>query len=1274
MTNYSKTTNFTAKDSLVSGDANKIVKGSEIDTEFDNIATASATKANIASPAFTGVVSFPDGTAGDPSITNTGDTNTGLFFSAADTLAFSAAGTAQFTMADGAIAPVTDNDVDLGTSSLEFKDGYFDGTVYADAINFNGTAITATAAELNIMDGVTSTATEINLLDGVTATTTELNYVDVATTGTVEASKAIVVDSNKDFTGARNVTLTGELDASTLDIAGNGDIAGNLFIGNNLKLHSDEAVLGFGADEDVTLTHVADTGLLLNSTMALQFNDASQFINAPSATVLDINATDEIELNATAIDINGAVDISGNLDVGGNLVVTGTTTFNGGTLTLGDAASDNVVFGADVNSNIIPNTDNTYDLGSSSQEWKDLYVDGIAYLDGINFNGTAISATAAELNVLDGITAVVGELNALDLGSTAVGTAIASKAAILDSNKDYTGIRNFTITGELDAATLDISGDIDVDGTTNLDVVDIDGAVDMASTLAVGGVVTANAGVVVDNITIDGTEIDLSSGDLTIDVAGDIIFDADGGDFRFKDAGTQQFILDLDDSVNSVILRSSTADGDMVFQGNDSDGGGNFTALTLDMSAAGEATFNAGIKLGDGHAASFGAGGDLLVYHSSNENIIQTNTSDQDLLFKGNDSDGGGSFTALTLDMSAAGAATFNSTITAGAAIFDTSDNSDNLTLRCTDADANIGPVLTLNRNSASPADDDLIGSIEFDGRNDATQAVEYAQIISQIRDATDGTEDGALYLQTMVAGTKRERVTLLEAETVVNNAGVDLDFRVESDGNANMLFVDAANDRIGVGTNAPGTTLNLRSDTSDDGLLLEKSDGTDIARLFFDGTSTNARLDMFSSGSATVQIRANGDTHFSGGNVGIGTTPDSDSGLHLKGDGKRLFIDSNDYNLVSLGRAGSSGAALDTAYFRMKNAGTNKVIIHAGGDSFFNGGNVGFGQSSPATALDIGAAGVIRFRRSDDARYGELFHDNNGSTLKASSSGDTLTLTTAGGNLLLETPASYSIVVNEEGIDADFRVESDNNSNAILVDAGNDFICFGNSVSNPASGYADQAGVSIDLSASGPSQFSSDATPITVGRTSTGGHGDMIAFRQASNHFASIGSKVADAGTGTGELFIASGNTGLFFDDQSNFIRPCSSSAGTRDNIVAWGQSGSRFTTIFATTGTINTSDRNEKQDIEELSDAEQRVAVAAKGLLRKFRWKSSVEEKGDDARIHFGIIAQDLQDAFTAEGLDAARYAMFCSDTWTNEDGSEQTRLGVRYSELLAFIISAI
>mgnify|MGYP003112253518 FL=1 len=167
------------------------------------------------------------------------------------------------------------------------------------------------------------------------------------------------------------------------------------------------------------------------------------------------------------------------------------------------------------------------------------------------------------------------------------------------------------------------------------------------------------------------------------------------------------------------------------------------------------------------------------------------------------------------------------------------------------------------------------------------------------------------------------------------------------------------------------------------------------------------------------------------------------------------------------------------------------------------------------------------------------------------------------------------------------------------------------------------------------------------------------------------------------------------------------------------------RFDDIYATNDVINTSDRNEKQDIEELTETEQRVAVAAKALLRKFRWKTAARTKGHDARIHFGIIAQDLQAAFEAEGLDAGEYGMFiCSNWWETytdvlavqaveaqdavydeegnlvseaveaveaveahtrtdtynteaeapEDAVRKERMGVRYSELLAFIIAAI
>jgi len=209
---------------------------------------------------------------------------------------------------------------------------------------------------------------------------------------------------------------------------------------------------------------------------------------------------------------------------------------------------------------------------------------------------------------------------------------------------------------------------------------------------------------------------------------------------------------------------------------------------------------------------------------------------------------------------------------------------------------------------------------------------------------------------------------------------------------------------------------------------------------------------------------------------------------------------------------------------------------------------------------------------------------------------------------------------------------------------------------------------VGQELRANGYNVFTRDGdTPLELYRKTS--DGSLLNFTKDGTTSGSIG-------TLSGDLNIGSGDTGLDFSAGLDAIMPYNPSTnGLRDNTIDLGQSSVRFDDIYATNGTIQTSDRNEKQDIEALSDAEQRVAVAAKGLLRKFRWRSSVAENGDDARIHFGIIAQDLQAAFEAEGLDAGRYAMFTSNTWTDEEtGEERTRLGVRYSELLAFIISAI
>jgi len=138
---------------------------------------------------------------------------------------------------------------------------------------------------------------------------------------------------------------------------------------------------------------------------------------------------------------------------------------------------------------------------------------------------------------------------------------------------------------------------------------------------------------------------------------------------------------------------------------------------------------------------------------------------------------------------------------------------------------------------------------------------------------------------------------------------------------------------------------------------------------------------------------------------------------------------------------------------------------------------------------------------------------------------------------------------------------------------------------------------------------------------------------------------------------------------------------------VVNLGSGQRRWDNIYAVNGTINTSDERSKQDIEPLSEAEKIVAQKLKGLVRSFRFKDAVVNKGDNARIHVGVIAQDVAQAFTDEGLDPHKYGLFCYDEWEeteevlDENGEVVTpyseagdRFGIRYDELLAFIISAL
>ena len=236
------------------------------------------------------------------------------------------------------------------------------------------------------------------------------------------------------------------------------------------------------------------------------------------------------------------------------------------------------------------------------------------------------------------------------------------------------------------------------------------------------------------------------------------------------------------------------------------------------------------------------------------------------------------------------------------------------------------------------------------------------------------------------------------------------------------------------------------------------------------------------------------------------------------------------------------------------------------------------------------------------------------------------------------------------------------------------------------------------NLTVDGTTQF--DHMLTLKSDASTSGVYDQLVSIQAKGTSTTWyeAARIATLGSGSApsRMIIGQDNAAMTFFDGfgSRYIYPAHADTGVATNGVCdLGSYSARWKLGRFSSGTTTSSDRNEKRDIEELTAAELRVAVRCKPLLRKYRRIDAYEEKGEAARIHFGIIAQDLDDAFTAEGLDAHRYAMFMEDTWYEYEGgvvsyptledmpeehrasaTEHTAQGVRYEQLLAFMIAAL
>jgi len=217
---------------------------------------------------------------------------------------------------------------------------------------------------------------------------------------------------------------------------------------------------------------------------------------------------------------------------------------------------------------------------------------------------------------------------------------------------------------------------------------------------------------------------------------------------------------------------------------------------------------------------------------------------------------------------------------------------------------------------------------------------------------------------------------------------------------------------------------------------------------------------------------------------------------------------------------------------------------------------------------------------------------------------------------------------------------------------------------------------------------------------------GDIAIFRKDDT---TVGSISVD----NGNLYIASPSGtnpfGVMFikGSQPRFV-PTNTSGGVNDSVVDLGYTNARWEDVYASNGTIQTSDQNEKQQIASLTDAEITAAKAISKLFKTFKWNDSVTEKGDAARTHTGVIAQQVETAMTDAGLNAGDYAFFISSTWWEtqtevpaveadeengieaqeaytrtdtymtleeapEGATERNRKGIRYPQLLSFVAAA-
>jgi hypothetical protein len=424
-------------------------------------------------------------------------------------------------------------------------------------------------------------------------------------------------------------------------------------------------------------------------------------------------------------------------------------------------------------------------------------------------------------------------------------------------------------------------------------------------------------------------------------------------------------------------------------------------------------------------------------------------------------------------------------------------------------------------------------------------------------------------------------------------------------------MFVDVSENKVGIGTTSPATALDVTGTVTASGLTVD----TDTLHV----DATNDRVGIGTTGPAnTLTV---------GALEASSIYADATVGIKCDTNHKGIILQEN-----SGAEQWSMGVNADGDLNFYDSAVTDPLVTFQD-----NSGNVGIGTSSPATSLTVAGsyANGIELDRNgaDNTQSCRLFFDSTTNGYSIFNNGGALAFCTGA------VPNSTS------GTE---KIRIDSSGNLLVGKTASSLSTTGIQLQNDGLLRATRSGADV----------------LQLNRQSTDG--------AIVNFYKDGGTPVGVIGTINNEIYIQSGDVGLQFDASGNDIVPYG--GGFQDATIDLGSSANRFKDLYRSGSTYSTSDRNKKQDIRDLTDAEARVAVVAKGSLKAFRYIDTVEAEGDDANIHFGIIAQDLKAAFEAEGLNADSYQVLKTSTYTDDDGVEQTTYSVCYENLLAFIISAI